>query len=355
MGTSVLSQDRLSAMERRLGPLLRGQPFSVSWRVVPLGGAIPAGGAAPTQRAGADALPATGGVHAIGDRADAVVPSFSTRKVSILCAVLALARAGRLDLEQRHTITEAHRDGVQAGIMRTLSAGLDLTLADCLTQMMCTSDNICTQLVFEAIGGAVGGGAEIGEAAREGNREGAGGVAREAAEREALQYVNDYCAWAGMRSTLHREVFPRTGGLAWHHPIDGLTITTAADQSHLLALIGSGAGEGSASVGAAARLQLLPEDCRRIISLMRGIYTPRLGAATTRISFAEKNGRGLRSLSQVGLALDAQGAPLAAVAVFAEAVPTSLPDGVPGRNAVFAAVAEVGRAIEDGAVPVVTA
>ncbi|VXC12242.1 serine hydrolase [Citricoccus sp. K5] len=330
MDTSLLSQDRRSAVERRLGPLLRDQPFSVSWRVVPIGGVVPAGGA-----------------HAIGDGADSVVPSFSTRKVSILCAVLALARAGRLDLDQRHTITEAHRDGVQAGIMRTLSAGLELTLADCLTQMMCTSDNICTQLVFEAIGAAVGGGAADSETARR--------VTGATAEREALQYVNDYCAWAGMRSTLHREVFPRTGGLAWHHPIDGLTVTTAADQAHLLALIGSGAREGSASVGAAARLQLLPEDCRRIIGLMQGIYTPRLGAATTRISFAEKNGRGLRSLSQVGLALGAHGAPLAAVAVYAETIPTALPDGIPGRNAVFTAFAEVGRAIEDWAVPVVTA
>ncbi|MFB9072211.1 serine hydrolase [Citricoccus parietis] len=271
--------------------------------------------------------------------------------MSILCAVLALARAGRLDLGQRHTITEEHRDGVQAGIMRNLSAGLELTLADCLTQMMCTSDNICTQLVFEAIGAAVSSNAADSEAARDAVR----GVTGAAAEREALQYVNDYCAWAGMRSTLHREVFPRTGGLAWHHSIDGLTVTTAADQAHLLALVGSGAGEGSAAVGADARLQLLPEDCRRIIGLMRGIYTPRLGAATTRVSFAEKNGRGLRSLSQVGLALDAHGAPLAAVAVYAETIPTALPDGVPGRNAVFTAFAEVGREIEDWAVPVVTA
>lgn len=347
MDTSRLSQDRLSGVERRLGLLLRSQPFAASWCVVPIGGAVPTGGAAATQSVGAGAQPVVGGAHAIGDRADTVVPSFSTRKVSILCAVLALARAGRLDLAQRHTITEAHRDGVQAGIMRTLSAGLELTLADCLTQMMCTSDNICTQLVFEAIGAAVGSGAADGEAARV--------AAGAAVEREALQYVNDYCAWAGMRSTLHREVFPRTGGLAWHHPIDGLTVTTAADQAHLLALIGSGAREGSTAVSAAARIQLRPEDCRRIIGLMQGIYTPRIGAATTRISFAEKNGRGLRSLSQIGLALDAHGVPLAAVAVYAETIPTALPDGVPGRNAVFTAFAEVGRVIEDWAVPVVTA
>ncbi|MEW1981280.1 serine hydrolase [Citricoccus sp. NPDC079358] len=330
-------------LHRRLTARAGTLPFALHYAVKPL-----------HPRSDAPAGPNTRGVPLtrITRGADMVVPSFSTRKVSILCATLALARAGRLDLEQRHTITEAHRDGVQAGIMRTLSAGIDLTLADCLTQMMCTSDNICTQLVFEALATGLRTRSSVGPS---GILDDGRGRNSEGERQEALQYVNDYCAWAGMRSTLHREVFPRTGGLAWHHPIDGLTVTTAADQARLLALIGSGAGEGSASVSAAARLQLLPDDCRRIIGLMKGIYTPRLGAATTRISFAEKNGRGLRSLSQVGLALDAQGAPLAAVAVFAETVPTSLPDGVPGRNAVFTAFAEVGRAIEDWAVPVVAA
>jgi beta-lactamase class A len=309
MTAAPTGPDGVRSLERRLAALTRRQPFATYWQVHP--------------------LPAAGrGAAAIGDRADVVVPSFSTRKVSVLCATLALARAGRLDLDQRLGITEAHRDGVQAGIMRNLAPGIELSLADCLRQMMCTSDNICTQLVFEAIGSAV---------------------------PDALQHVNDYGAWAGMRSTLHREVFPRTGGLEWHHPIDGLTVTTAADQAHLLALIGAGALGASGRGAAAARLQLAPEDCRHAIELMRGIYTPRLGAATTRIGFAEKNGRGLRSLSQVGLALGPAGEPLAAVAVYAETIPTALPDGVPGRNAVFALFAEFGRALEDWAVPVESA
>lgn len=301
-------------MERRLTALAETVPFALHYAVEQI---APAG--------------AAGGPGHITRGADAVLPSFSTRKVSILCATLALARAGRLDLGQRLRVTAAHREGVQAGIMRHLTPGIELTLDDCLVQMMCTSDNVCTQLVFEAIGAAV-----------------------QDLPQDALQFVNDYCAWAGMRSTLHREVFPRTGGLTWHHPIDGLTVTTAADQARLLAMLGSGAG-GLGAPEAAARLQLTPADCRRAIELMDGIHTPRLGAGTTRISFAEKNGRGLRSLSQVGLALGSGGEPLAAVAVYAETIPTALPDGVPGRNAVFATFAEFGRIVEDWAVPVMTA
>src|SRR5699024_6419610 len=81
------------------------------------------------------------------------------------------------------------------------------------------------------------------------------------------------------------------------------------------------------------------------------IYTPLLGAEllsaeTHTLGFAEKNGRGLRSLSQVGLATAADNAPVAAVAVYAENLPTELPDGTPGRLAAYQFFAEVGRAVQ---------
>ena len=209
----------LQMLERRLTALAEAVPFALHYAVEPI---APAGEVA------------AGVPGHITRGAETVVPSFSTRKVGVLCAALALARAGRLDPQQRLRVTAEHREGVQAGILRHLSPGIELTLDDCLVQMMCTSDNICTQLVFEAIGTAV---ADLAQ--------------------DALQFVNDYCAWAGMRSTLHREVFPRTGGLDWHHPVDGLTVTTAADQARLLAMIGRGAG-GPGALEAAARLQLTP-------------------------------------------------------------------------------------------------
>ncbi|MGD6980730.1 MULTISPECIES: serine hydrolase [Citricoccus] len=318
-----------TALERRLTALADTAPFALHYQVRLLG---PAPGAARTAPAGGLPTPAEGLTLSSG--ADVVVPSFSTRKVGVLCAALALVRAGRLDLDRRLTVTEDLKDGVQAGIMRNLSAGIELSLRDCLVQMMATSDNICTQLVFEAIGSAV-------DPVLPGT----------SAEEAALQYVNDYCAWAGMGATWHRETFPRTGDLTWSHPLDAITVTTAADQCHLLASLARGVSDEEA----AAALQLTPEDCRYAVELMRGIHTPRLGAATGRIGFAEKNGRGLRSLSQVGLALDGDGTPLAALAVFAESIPTRLPDGLPGRNAVFEAFAAVGLAVQDAVSPLVTA
>ncbi|GAA1158108.1 serine hydrolase [Nesterenkonia sandarakina] len=284
---------QLQQLETAVTRLAADQPFVLSWEIRPIG---------------------TGEV--IGGGPTRAVASFSTRKVSVLLACLALVQTGELSLEGRWVITEEMKDGVQAGIMRNLSVGISLSLRDCLLQMMSTSDNICTQLVFHAIGSV---------------------------RPDSLQWVNDYCAWTGLHATVHREIFPRTGDLTWGHSLDTLTTTTAQDQSRLLEKLGRGC-QGDA---AAAELLLSQELCAFAREAMLGIFTPALGVACTGVRFAEKNGRGLRSLSQVGLALSGDGVPLAAVAAYAENIPTQLPSGVPGRVAVFDLFAALGLAVEE--------
>lgn len=288
-------QQSLQQLDATVTSLATDQPFALSWEIRAIG---------------------TGEV--IGQDATRAVASFSTRKVSVLLACLALVETGELSLEDRSTITEEMKDGVQAGIMRSLSAEITLSLRDSLLQMMSTSDNICTQLVFAAIGSV---------------------------RPDPLQWVNDYCAWMGLHATLHREIFPRTGDLTWSHSLDTLTTTTARDQSHLLEQL----GRGCIDEGTAAQLLLSKELCEFARDAMLGLFTPALGVACTQIRFAEKNGRGLRSLSQVGLALATSGAPLAAVAAYAENIPTVLPSGIPGRVAVFDLFAELGLAVEEWA------
>lgn len=302
--------EALSVLDERIRELTSAQPFAVHWQIRDLTSEEPT---------------------TIGDGAHTQVPSFSTRKVSVLLACLALVHQGRLALDARLPITEELKDGVQAGIMKDLAAGVELTLEDHLRQMMITSDNICTQLVFDAIGGAAQ--ASLAQPASLHHDDRAA----------ALQQVNDYCAWVGMHATLHREIFPRSGELTWHHSIEQMTVTTAADQAHLLAQL----GRGTQNTEAAQALHLTPQLCRFAVELMHGLYTPLLGAQTTRLRVAEKNGRGLRSLSQTGLATTDDGAPVAAVAVYAETIPTELPDGTPGRIAAYELFGQIGRAIED--------
>ncbi|GAA1171645.1 serine hydrolase [Nesterenkonia xinjiangensis] len=294
-----------TSLEQRIRALTTAQPFAVHWEIRDL---------------------SSKNSVTIGNGADVQVASFSTRKVSVLLVCLTLVQHGKLSLDQRLPITAEMAEGVQAGIMKDLAAGVELSLEDHLRQMMITSDNICTQLVFDAIGAA----AE------------ATSLHQDDRAAAALQQVNDYCAWIGMRATLHREIFPRSGDLTWHHSIEATTVTTAADQAHLLAQL----GRGTQGTEAAELLHLTPELCRFAVELMRGLYTPLLGAETIALRFGEKNGRGLRSLSQVGLATTDDGAPVAAVAVFAESIPTQLPDGTPGRIAAYELFGQIGQTIE---------
>ena len=282
----------LTALQHRIQQLTDGYPFAVHWQVRDV---------------------ATG--EHIGHEDRHILGSFSTRKVSVLLACLALVREGKLSLDDTFVITEELKDGVQAGIMRNLSAGIGLSLRDHLAQMMITSDNICTQLVFQAIEQATG---------------------------NSLQWVNDYCAQVGMYDTLHREVFPRSGDLSWHHSIEGMTVTSAHDQALLLERLARGCQDDDAALA----LGLSPELARFAVELMSHIFTPLLGAHLTKGRYAEKNGRGIRGLSQVGLLLNEHDVPVASVAVFAESIPVQLLDRVPGRNLAREMFTDFGQLVE---------
>lgn len=286
-----MTQD-LRQLAHRIDELLAPLPFAVHWQLRDIASGAP-----------------------IGQGERTVLGSFSTRKVSVLMATLALVNARRLNLDQDFTITEELTSGVQAGIMRNVSAGLHLSLRDHLAQMMVTSDNICTQLVFQAIDSVTG---------------------------DALQWVNDYCATVGMHDTLHREIFPRSGELTWSHSIEQVTVTSARDQALLLQRL----AQGCTNERVAAELGLTVELCQFAVDLMGHLYTPLFGQKTTRGTFAEKNGRGIRGLSQVGLFLDDQRRPVASLAVFAEHIPVALLDGTPGRLRAMETFAACGQLVE---------
>ena len=283
----------LDQLERRISEITACYPFSVHWQVRDI---------------------ATG--QRIGHAEDQVLGAFSTRKVSVLLACLALVHAKKLFLDETYVIDEQLKDGVQAGVMRNLSAGIELSLRDHLTQMMVTSDNICTQLVFQAIQDVTG---------------------------DALQWVNDYCAEIGMYDTLHREIFPRSAELAWSHSIEAMTVTSANDQALILERL----AHGVADEQSAAKLGLSSRLCALAIELMSNIYTPLLGAYIGRGRFVEKNGRGIRGLSQVGLLLDDDDQPVASVAVFAESIPVDLMDGTPGRVRAMECFVAIGQVMEE--------
>lgn len=283
----------LNQLEQRIGEITDQYPFAVHWQVRD----IPTG-------------------ERIGHAEHEVLGAFSTRKVSVLLACLALVHAQRLSLDDMYTIDEELKDGVQAGVMRNLSPGIELSLRDHLAQMMMTSDNICTQLVFKAIDDATG---------------------------NALQWINDYCAELGMHDTMHREVFPRSAELAWSHSINSMTVTSANDQALILERL----GHGLVDEQRADELGLSSQLCEFAIDLMSHLYTPLLGAFVTKGRLVEKNGRGIRGLSQVGMLLDHDDNPIASIAVFAESIPVELRDGTPGRVRAMECFVAIGQVLEE--------
>lgn len=283
----------MNALEQRLRHITDRYPFAVHWHVRDI----------------------RDGQHT-GTGATNVVGAFSTRKVSVLLACLALVHDKKLSLDDTFEISEDLKDGVQSGVMRNVAAGIRLSLRDHLAQMMITSDNICTQLVFEAIERCTG---------------------------DALQWVNDYCAQAGMAHTLHRETFPRTAELAWSHSIEAMTVTSPADQTLLLEQLARGCTDDDA----AAALGLSSQLCALAVELMNHLFTPMLGARVTNGSVAEKNGRGIRSLSQVGILFNERQQAVASIAVFAEPIPAQLRDGAPGRTRALELFIEIGQALEE--------
>src|SRR5690625_1340362 len=283
----------LSQLAQRINQITDDSPFAVHWEVREISSA-----------------------ERTGSGEEQVIGAFSTRKVSVLVACLALVHQQKLSLDDTYRIDEELKDGVEAGIMRNLSAGIELSLRDHLAQMMITSDNICTQLVFRAMHEATG---------------------------DALQWVNDYCAELGLRQTLHREIFPRSAELSWAHPTDAVTVTTPSDQALLLELL----ARGATAEQEAAKLGLSSELCPLAIELLSHIYTPLLGAYVSQGRIVEKNGRGIRGLSQIGILLDNDDHPVASVAVYAECVPTELMDGTPGRVRAMECFAAIGLVVEE--------
>ncbi|MGH3096157.1 MAG: serine hydrolase [Streptosporangiales bacterium] len=238
--------------------------------------------------------------------------SASTRKVSVLMAALSLASRGVLDLDQPVTYTAELKEGVRSGTFRYMTPGFSFPLRDALGQMMVTSDNVCTALVFGALGGS---------------------------PEESVQAVNDYCQSIGLRDTVHRHIFPDTSLIPWYHSNEVMTTTTAADQARLLSRIVDGAREPRS----AAELACSAELCAYALTLMSREHDEQMTRLLpARTHGATKGGRGIRGRSHVGV-IYADGTPRFALAVFTDWVPVTLLDGTPGTVHALSAISTLAR------------
>lgn len=238
--------------------------------------------------------------------------SASTRKVSVMMALLSHAHRGNVDLDAQVRFTPELKNGVRSGTFRYMTPGSTFPLRDAVAQMIITSDNVCTRQVFEALGDD---------------------------PAEQIQAVNDYCQSIGLRQTVHRHVFPDTKLVPWHHTDDPMTTTTASDQARLLDLIVRGADDTEQ----ASLLACSPQLCHYALTLMSREFAGGMGAWLPRqATLAAKGGRGIRGRSHVGVAF-ADDVARYAIAVYTDWVPVTLLDGSPGYLRALDTIASLTR------------
>lgn len=242
---------------------------------------------------------------------DAVLPSASVRKISVMMAALHAAAAGRLDLDQPVVIKKEQQPGILSGVCQYMTPGLTFPLRDAILQMIITSDNICTYEVMKDL--------EIPE-------------------------FTAYCHRIGMENTTHRTRLPPVG-LSPAHALEHVTTTTARDQVLLLQLILAGAN------GDAAATERLGVDADNCAMALRFLTWQRFrsmipGHLPTMAVVANKTGWGERGWMDAAIVFK-DDAPLYIMSVTTDQVPKDMPNGLPGRVASNAAIAELSRACWD--------
>ncbi len=270
----------------RFESIANAQPFTLTYRI--------------------EALDGSG--RSWGKGEDVVQPSASTRKVGIMMHALGAARAGRIDLSKKLTITAALQEGINSGTYQYMSPGTEYSLRDAIVNMIITSDNVSTQLVLMEVGGA-----------------------------------DKVTAWAnglGMRRTRLNGLVPNPA-LPWDHAPEEVAVTCPADQALLLGRI----VRGMTDEAEARALGVTPEDCITGLEIMswqrlRGMI-PFLLPFGARID--NKTGRSRRGRSDVGVVWK-DGKPLFSIAAYADWVPDTLPDGLPGQSGAYLSIAKLARA-----------
>jgi beta-lactamase class A len=244
----------------------------------------------------------------IADRdGETVVYSASTRKISILMAVMREVNEGRMSLDDPFTI-EAKYQNNQSGCFQHLRAGFQITLFDALTMMIIVSDNACTGKIVDMFG---------------------------------TDRLNEYCQSIGMTSSVHRQNIPDPD-LEPHEYPKISNATTAADVGHLLDLMVKGVTDS----GAAGDLGTTTELCAKALEIMSwqklGKLNQMLPLNTT---VACKTGWGPAHCHDAGVVYDDRG-PLYILSAYTEDVAVEYPQAS-GRYLASTHVAKLSRTCWD--------
>jgi beta-lactamase class A len=88
----------------------------------------------------------------IAINADVLMDTMSVIKVPLLVTLMRDVEAGKVDLDQRAAVDAPHRRW-GTGVLSAMDDGLTISLRDAASLMIGISDNLATDLCFEAVGG----------------------------------------------------------------------------------------------------------------------------------------------------------------------------------------------------------
>lgn len=276
----------MQKLTSRLNEICKEQPFTITWYVKDL-------------RAGKEA-----------DRdGDKVMPSASTRKISIMLAALNQVHKGNLSLDTPFLIDEAAQSIVSngGGPFKHFKPGFTITLYDAMVMMTILSDNTSTGRIVDAVG---------------------------------LEQINAYCQSAGMTSTTHRFNVPPTASTPLDHPIEATNSTTAADVGRLLDRVITGTND----LAVAESIGLSPDLCQLAIDIMSWqLLKEKMPALLPpEASVAHKTGKGRRNANDAGVIFE-NGEPRYVMAIYLDGAPMEQRDGTDGQTAANAVLARLCR------------
>ena len=225
-----------------------------------------------------------------------VVPASSTRKISIMMAVMSEVAAGRLSLDQPIEIEARFQDMKSCGCFQYFRAGQKATLREFLIMMMIISDNTSAKTLASMVG---------------------------------LERLNRYCREVGMADTHHVSIGP-IEGLRRDHPVDAVNRSSMADTALLLKLMLSGATHDAD----AARLRCTPAMCALAFDNLgwQQEITPIRAFLPEGARGANKHGIGYRNYNDAGFVYSGE-TPVFAIAAIADALPAETSAHIPGLAA----------------------
>lgn len=273
----------MDALEARLNAICDPLPFTTGWYVKDL---------------------ATG--RTASRLGVTILPSASTRKISIMMAAFRAAHQGRFDLDLAVPLAPELNKGVNGGTLRYMAPGHPVRLREAIIHMIITSDNVGTRIVTD---------------------------------RLPMEEINEHCRSIGLERTVHRQGVPAEA-IPYDHALEDVTTTTPADQGRLLEMILAGENDEAA----ARRLGSTPALCRYALEILSWqLYRDRIPAflpLDTKV--ANKTGGGRRGQMDAGIVYR-NGRPSHVITVYTDRVPLVTSDGLPGFVAAFQTIGKLSR------------